>query len=53
MIVIYLFPSSSPSPEEEDFDKFLESVKARQLSITTKGTLSHSQVVLGYTYAVQ
>jgi hypothetical protein len=30
---------SSPSQDEEDFDQFLESVKARQLSITSKETL--------------
>ena len=31
-------PSGSSMQEEDDFDQFLESVKARQLSITSKGT---------------
>ena len=33
------------SKDEEDFDQFLESVKARQLSLTAKGepSLTHQQ----------
>ena len=29
---------TTESKDEEDFDQFLESVKARQLSLTTKGS---------------
>ena len=34
------------SKDEEDFDQFLESVKARQLSLTAKGepSLTHTAV---------
>ena len=37
---MYFFLFSASQDEEEDFDQFLESVKARQHSITNKGVYS-------------
>ena len=41
----HIYSEVTESKDEEDFDQFLESVKARQLSLTAKGepSLTHQQ----------
>ena len=44
----YKCSEATENKDEEDFDQFLESVKARQLSLTAKGelTLTHHVIIM-------